>query len=460
MNYDLLKEIDEYLGENLPSLKGKKFVIYNGDLEIRDKDKNTLYTLNNGSVYLSLLPKPKIYFKGDIVKGKLKKDLDSQELYLYLPDFNPAKILVTGFKFSSNDGMSLSGIITNAIEKSEQEIDRLYFYILNFDDTFGRGIRHENKLYSGRITLNYDIWEIIIDKRPNHKFIYDWLKNTSLYEITHVGVIERTDKQPFKPLDAEFLLNALFWLLSFARGRYIGIDILLGFRDEVCIWESIQDLRVSNWDEGKITWFSKQHPEMLEKIFPLFINKLRDPLWGEHLLMALEWYIDSLEANIMEETFIWVSSALELISWIRFTQEEFIISKDKYDKLYESDKIRLLLHDFGIPIKIPFNISPGYEDGPYLFTEIRNSIVHPVKKEKVNALSFDDRWKAHELGLWYLELTILRLLGYNGYYVNRLKSIDHSLWEGNIEKVPWYKDDEMSNKFYSLNYETQQRERN
>ncbi|SHF52115.1 hypothetical protein SAMN02746089_02080 [Caldanaerobius fijiensis DSM 17918] len=429
MHYDLPKEIGGYVGENLPSLKGKKLTIYNGDLEIKDKDKNTLYTLNNGSVYLSLLPKPKIHFKGYVVKGELDLGLDSQELYLYLPDFNPTKILITNFKFSSDSGLSLSGIITNTIEKPEREIDRLYFYILNFDDTLGR------------IVLNYDMWEITIDKKPDYKSIFNWLKNTGLYEVTHVGVIERTDKQLFKPQDVDFLFYALFWLFSFARGRYVGLDVMLGFRDGSCIWKKIQDCRVSNWKKGKITWFSRQHPEMLGKIFPLFVEKLKNPLWKESLIMALEWYIESLEADLMEEAFIWVSTALELISWVRFTQEELIISKDKYDKLYESDKIRLLLHGLEIPFKIPFSISPGYEDGPHLFTEIRNSIVHPVKKEKVKALSFEDRWKAHELGLWYLELTILRLLGYDGDYVNRLKSIDHGLWEGSVEKVPWSREE-------------------
>ncbi|WP_255549769.1 hypothetical protein [Thermoanaerobacter sp. CM-CNRG TB177] len=437
MNDDLTKGIDEYLGKHLPSLKGKKFIIYNGDLEIKDKDKNTLYTLNNGSVYLSLLPRPKMHFKGNVVKGEFDLVLNSQELYLYLPDFDPAKVLITNFKFSSNSGSSLSGIITKTIEKPKQEVDRLYFYILNFDDTLGRSIRDENRFYLGRIVLNYDIWKITIDKRPDHKSIFNWLRNTGLYEITHVGVIERTDKQLFKPQDVDFLFDALFWLLSFARGRYVGLDVILGFKNSSCIWEKIQGCRVSNWEKGKITWFSKQHPEMLEKIFPLFVDKLKDPLWEEPLIMALEWYIDSLEADLMEEAFIWVSTALELISWVRFTQEEFIISKSKYDKLRESDKFRLLLHYFGIPSEIPFSTSSGYEDGPHLFTEIRNSIVHPVKKEKVKALSFEDRWKAHELGLWYLELTILCLLGYDGDYVNRLKSIDHGLWEGSVEKVPW-----------------------
>jgi hypothetical protein len=74
----------------------------------------------------------------------------------------------------------------------------------------------------------------------------------------------------------------------------------------------------------------------------------------------------------------------------------------------------------------------GPADGPRLFTEIRNEIIHPTK----NRLSRDhdelvDAWR---LSLWYIELVLLRVLRYEGQYASRLLE---RRWEGDIEPVPW-----------------------
>lgn len=64
-------------------------------------------------------------------------------------------------------------------------------------------------------------------------------------------------------------------------------------------------------------------------------------------------------------------------------------------------------------------------------TDIRNELVHPVSKKQV-ADCFFDAWK---LSLWYLELSVLALCGYDDAYTSRLtaKYVTES------EKVPWGK---------------------
>ncbi|TCW33238.1 hypothetical protein EDC21_12321 [Thermohydrogenium kirishiense] len=437
---DNIEEFNEYVGSDLQLPKNENIIVlYAGNLEIKDKNYSTVYNLNKAIVYFSFSSKPKIYFSGDVVNKDFFSNFNSQEFYISIPDFIPTKILITDQIYSSDNGQSLSGIILNKIESCEKEIEKLYFYIINFDDYIGKCVRYNNNYYLGRINLNYDIWKITIDKDPYHKEIYTKLKRFGMYEITHLGVIERNDKKLFKPKDVDFLLNTLFWLLSFACGRYVGLDVQYGFKNGCCVWKRIIDYKVSNWSNN-VTWFSKHHVGILEDIFPLFLDKLNNYFWKDILTMAIDLYIHSIESDFIDESFIWVSTVLELLSWIKFTQEEQIISKEKFDKLLEADKIRLLLHDYGIPIKLPFDINSNkYQDGPHLFVEIRNSIVHPMKKEKVKDLSFNDKWKAHLLGLWYLELIILNIMGYDGKYVNRLKLIDHNLYEGNVEMVPWSK---------------------
>lgn len=62
-------------------------------------------------------------------------------------------------------------------------------------------------------------------------------------------------------------------------------------------------------------------------------------------------------------------------------------------------------------------------------TDIRNELVHPASKKQVSDC-FIDAWK---LSLWYLELSVLALCGYNDTYTSRLtaKYVTQS------ERVPW-----------------------
>jgi len=70
------------------------------------------------------------------------------------------------------------------------------------------------------------------------------------------------------------------------------------------------------------------------------------------------------------------------------------------------------------------------EDAPRALTEVRNSLVHPGKRHRKFKKAHFEAWN---LGLWYLEMSILAVCGYSGTYHNRLK---HRSAE-RIENVPW-----------------------
>jgi hypothetical protein len=65
-------------------------------------------------------------------------------------------------------------------------------------------------------------------------------------------------------------------------------------------------------------------------------------------------------------------------------------------------------------------------------------MVHP-DNERRNLFTdlYVDAWR---LGMWYLELAILRLCNYEGTYANRLAD-EH--WVGEVEDVPWTKKSEI-----------------
>jgi hypothetical protein len=70
-------------------------------------------------------------------------------------------------------------------------------------------------------------------------------------------------------------------------------------------------------------------------------------------------------------------------------------------------------------------------DAPYLFTKVRNDIVH--SKKDIENLT-DYFYDASDLGLWYLELVLLAIFNYRGCYSNRLPRYRQN---GETELVPW-----------------------
>jgi hypothetical protein len=53
-------------------------------------------------------------------------------------------------------------------------------------------------------------------------------------------------------------------------------------------------------------------------------------------------------------------------------------------------------------------------------SEVRNTLVHPRRREVLTPTSPPVRIQARQLGLRYIELALLALCGYQGKYVNRL----------------------------------------
>ena len=69
----------------------------------------------------------------------------------------------------------------------------------------------------------------------------------------------------------------------------------------------------------------------------------------------------------------------------------------------------------------------------WIITEMRNSLVHPSRRKRLTATPLQTRIDLQEMALWYAELALLRLIGYQGDYANRLGA----KMTGIVEKVPW-----------------------
>lgn len=241
------------------------------------------------------------------------------------------------------------------------------------------------------------------------------------------------------------------------------------------IWEYWDSSNGDSW-QGVSSLFpeSGENGQFLADVFPGFLRWWQDENWKKSVKLILHCY---LEANIgsggAEGAIILEQTALELIAYILFVEVEQVGLNGR-----AAEKIKSLLTKFGISKDVPPESTQNlpsseeplsafaralevlkprfptplvlenlrqvmerknskatqenqkWEDGPRALTGIRNDIAH-AKKD----LDFLDetetaraRWDASDLGLWYLDVVLLNLFGYQGNYINRLN--------GNIKLVP------------------------
>jgi hypothetical protein len=156
---------------------------------------------------------------------------------------------------------------------------------------------------------------------------------------------------------------------------------------------------------------------------------------------TLYWYFRSNDSSSgIDGGIILTQAALEFVAWSYLVEFRQALSKDGFEKLYASDRLRLILTALDIPLEIPASLEELRRavsdtwDGPRAFTEIRNELVHPVAKKgrwKADQLPYFEAWN---LGQWYLELALLRLTGFDDVYRDRTQE---SKWIGSVTHLPW-----------------------
>ena len=244
--------------------------------------------------------------------------------------------------------------------------------------------------------------------------------------------------------DAEPVLEALRWFVSFARGAACSLPIRWGTADDgSVVWEQWGSQPVDPW-KGRDTWFDEQHGNVLTELFGAFAQTDADADLRPPFRLALHWYQKSnTRAGGMEGAIILGLTALDLLGAMVVVDRAGVMSDSKYDKLYAKDKLAALLDVLKVPQAIPAKLSHltafaaanGWPTACEALAEIRHGYVHSNKKRRQVVLSAPNlaTFEAWQLSLWYQELALLYLLSHQGEYRNRLTA----QWLGEVEKVPW-----------------------
>lgn len=274
---------------------------------------------------------------------------------------------------------------------------------------------------------------IFFDKVVDHKEKYNLLRSYGGTELTCVGGIIPGDKIA----GLEDIKLKLIFFFSFINGRRITPILYSGIVGGQRVWtnfssEIIEEYKyVSSW--------SNIHSPVFTDLWREFDNLWQDEMDRDFLITLIHWYCEANSSSgKIEGAIIMMQTALELIfNWLIVEKLKKISSNQK---LNASQKIEHILKELHVSTDIPAYysrlISFNGNNGPLAITEIRNALVHGNvnKRRKMLTISNEVTSEVLDLGLWYVELTILYILKYHGKYCNRTNS---DKWKGMGESLPW-----------------------
>jgi hypothetical protein len=420
--------------------RGTPIVLRRGRLELRQQGQALSAV---GRIELEL--RPSLRFRFVMPTAQVSRGfLEGAELYL-------PGLRATVPVFVTNTPLfgvgTVSGTVENASVGSGGELVEARFLVANLPDFLGDALREAGEgvrsSWAGRLELRTDEWTILLDERREYADVYARLKAEGGFEITHTGSLRRRDGTVFTTTAAGGLLDALAGFLGVASGAWATPLAAVGFdADSKVVWREWKARWTSPWRHGILCAFDR-HKHDLNSAFAGYLRRWHDPLWNEPLRIATQMYVEANSPVTADTSLVLGQNILELVAWVRFVEDLQTHTARDFDnpRRKASERLRELIAWLSVPPSVPAGLTTlrqesqqrGWADGPHAITEMRNSLIHPRGRQRLTATPVRARIELQELVLWYVELTLLRLIDYRGGYANRLGSKT----TGVVEPVPW-----------------------
>jgi len=403
-----------------------------------------------GSVQLEWLPFPRVRF--DVPDTGLPyQQGDLADATLEIVELRVAcEVLVTGISISPH---RCRGILRPPVTVGkEDQCDSISFGVANFVRYLGHAYRRGRRASARRLCLEAEGLRLTMDEVEEADDLYVGLKGEGGFALTHACNLERIRGGTLPFDNATRILGALHTFLSFARGAWCGTILPVGLLDGKRVRESWNLQKQTPWrsvESGFLAHIRPDDDDHLCKAFGGFLRRWRDPFWQDPVRTAVHWYVVSnTGASGVEGSIILAHTALELLGWAVLAEDPVTatMSRGQFNRLKAHEKIRSLLDSIGIPTDMPRALgalqqaagqfrdgTSAREDGPWALAKLRHAFVHPKeqKRTKASMVPSQARLQAAELSLWYLELTLLNLFGYEGEYCLRFP-LTHRLSSGPI----------------------------
>ena len=330
------------------------------------------------------------------------------------------KVVPSSWLFSQQDAEIHLQESPSVVLDSGDPIVRLDFSVLNFT----------NDVLNWPLPLQAPPWHVRIDPIPHLTELQRVLRIDSGYAVTNRGTIHRSDGGAFSKDDANVFLRGLEHFLSFVCGTECAISNVTGFDSEGNeAWKRWGSYHISTWS-GRRSWSDVTIRAALAEVFGRYWQNYCTT--QKHLDRILGWYVHSNETGALDVSIILNQSVLELLTTLTLGEKGNTGGMGK--------RIANMLRQQKIPLQIPDYCKGlitlaekyGFEHGPHTIVEIRNSMVHSKSTLQINSL--DVYHEAKHLGLWYVELLLLRMFEYTGEYACRLTDVQVT---GATESLPW-----------------------
>ncbi len=360
----------------------------------------------------------------------------------------PARALITKASYkSSSSKTEVNGILNEPLRPQLPNggFREICFLLTNFSSYYGEPVRLSGKslaMAKSRWRLGLDGYEIAIDLAEQHKETADNVKVNGGFGITNIGRVSKTTGALLTLKDFEALSDSLRYFLGLCRGFWVGPVLPFADIDGKPIF-FFAPSRLTTWHNAE-TWFPRLKPKEAGTAFNRFHQLLQDPGWGEGLRHAIEWYVDANTADTLESSIVKTQVGLELLAWLVLVDRHEYKSKSKYRHDGAAKNLEDLLTVFRIPVAYPVHLENfrrgtttwSTENGVHAVVKVRNHIMHStsVKRRELAELGTMAKLEAKHLGLQYLELSLLAIIGYSGTYSDRTK-FNRIL--GQDQVVPW-----------------------
>lgn len=343
--------------------------------------------------------------------------------------------------------VKIRGVFRNkATVAARPAFDQLRFCLVNFPGYFGRIIRYETDgprgLLRGRLQVASPLFLCTVDTIPEVDGLRKVAGRESGFVISHVG--ELTSREGYlEAASCDELLDLLHLFFGFLRGAWSGPVFPQGFCGDEKTWEQFASWRVVEARESK-TWLPQRNPLELDALFGGFAERYSDTAWRSTLVRTVSWYVEANSPLTPSETTLVLGQvALELLAWVEIVETRRLHSRNDFKRLSAAGRMRSLLQHLQIPCDIPPHLvelqtlqEGDVFDGPGVVVRLRNALVHAGEKTPaaVKPASAVQWWQACQLALQYVELSLLAICGYQGWYARRC----WRGWKGDDElPVPW-----------------------
>jgi hypothetical protein len=244
---------------------------------------------------------------------------------------------------------------------------------------------------------------------------------------------------------AERLSSQVFLLLSLIAGQEIGVGPVIGMDAAGrVVWADWGAPRFRP-EQSAWRWCPRDQVNQALPALATGLSSLADdPALQQVVDRAGRHLLAANGPEVLDVRIPVACSGLELLAWAVLQRHQWL-TRDGLGRLPASARVRLLLQWAGIPVELPTQFGAlaarrsrlGQADaaGPELIFDVRNNLVHPPRRiEAPEWPGHSELLEAWQLVTWSLELAVLRLLGYQGDYVSRLRL---GGWDFDTETVPW-----------------------